>query len=145
MYVTGTAAPFVPVGADGNPFNSSVIYRYTLDEDCLPVSKRPVALVRSYADGLQIDDYGRIWTGEWEGITVRSAAGKVLGVFNAESLVVGKDLPPMANFAIAGDKLVILALNRLYVPQLGAERDEQGNRHAVMELYSDTFRQYRHA
>ena len=119
LYVTGTAAPFNTTGGDGNTFNSSVVYRYTLDEDCLPVNKRLVATVRSYADGLHIDNYGRIWTGEWEGITVRSPSGKVLGVFNAEALEVGKNLPPMANFAIAGDRLVILALNRLYVLHLG--------------------------
>lgn len=122
LYVTGTAAPFASTGTNGNQFNSSVLYRYTLDEDCFPVNKRLVAMVRSYADGLHIDDYGRIWTGEWEGITVRSPSGKVLGVFNAESLVVvphGEELPPMANFAIAGDKLVILALDRVYVLQLG--------------------------
>ncbi|MCJ1227567.1 hypothetical protein MMC12_004223 [Toensbergia leucococca] len=119
LYITGTAAPFNSSGGEGNTFNSSVIYRYTLDEECLPVNKRLVATVRSYADGLHVDDYGRIWTGEWEGITVRSPIGKVLGVFNAEALEVGKGLPAMANFAIAGDKLVILALNRLYVLQLG--------------------------
>ena len=50
---------------------------------------------------------------------MRDPNGKVLGVFNAEALVVGKGLPPMANFAIAGDKLVVLALERVYVVQLG--------------------------
>ena len=119
LYVTGTAAPFNSTGGDGNVFNSSVVYRYTLDEDCFPINKRLVAAVRSYADGLHVDDYGRIWTGEYEGITVRSPQGKVLGVFNAEALEIGNRLPPMANFAIAGDKLVVLALDRLYVIQLG--------------------------
>ena len=119
LYVTGTAAPFNSTGGDGNTFNSSVIYRFTLDEDCFPVNKRLVATVRSYADGLHIDNYGRIWTGEWEGITVRNPNGKVLGVFNAEALEVMGRLPPIANFALAGDKLVVLALTRLYVIQLG--------------------------
>lgn len=119
LYVTGTAAPFTTTAARTNPFPSNVIYRYTLDEECFPVNKRLLATVRSYADGLHIDDYGRIWTGEWEGITVRRPDGKVLGVFNAEALVVGNALPPIANFALAGDKLVILALDRVYVLQLG--------------------------
>ena len=118
LYVTGTVAPFNSTGGTTNSFNSSVIYRYTLDEDCFPVNKRLLATVRSYADGLHVDDYGRIWTGEYDGITVRRPDGKVLGVFNAEALEVGR-LPPMANFAIAGDKLVILALDRVYVLQLG--------------------------
>ena len=119
LYVTGTAAPFTTTAARTNPFLSNIIYRYTLDEECFPVNKRLVATVRSYADGLRIDDYGRIWTGEWEGMTVRRPDGKVLGVFNGEALVVGNALPPMANFALAGDKLVILALDRVYVLQLG--------------------------
>ena len=119
LYVTGYAAPFPTLANQSNPFLSSIIYRYTLDEDCFPITKRLLATVRSYADGLHIDDYGRIWTGEWEGITVRRPDGKVLGVFNSEALVVGGGLPPMANFALAGDKLVILALDRVYVLQLG--------------------------
>ena len=118
LYVTGTTAPFSTTGAV-NTLNTSVIYRFTLDEDCFPINKRLVATVRSYADGLHIDDYGRIWTGEYDGITVRSPNGKVLGVFNAEVLGGGGKLPPIANFALAGDKLVILALDRLYVLQLG--------------------------
>ncbi|KUJ23749.1 uncharacterized protein LY89DRAFT_726809 [Mollisia scopiformis] len=119
LYVTGLAAPFAPTGSQGNQFNSSVVYRFTLDEDCVPIEKRLVAMVPSYADGLHIDDFGRIWTGEWEGITVRSPSGKVLGVFNREALVTGVGLPPMANFSITGDKLVILALDRVFVLQLG--------------------------
>ena len=119
LYITGTAAPFNATGGDGNGFNSSVIYRFVLDEDCFPINKRLVAAVRSYADGLHVDDYGRIWTGESDGITVRGPQGKVLGVFNAEALEMGSKLPPIANFAIAGDKLVVLALDRLYVIQLG--------------------------
>ena len=50
---------------------------------------------------------------------MRRPDGKVLGVFNSEALLVGNGLPPMANFALAGDKLVILALDRVYVLQLG--------------------------
>ncbi|KAM0798270.1 hypothetical protein BDR22DRAFT_964841 [Usnea florida] len=120
LYVTGTAAPFSPTPTQPNPFLSNIIYRYTLDEDCFPMNKRLLATVRSYADGLHVDSYGRVWTGEWDGITVRRGRdGKVLGVFNAEALVVGEGLPPMANFALAGDKLVVLALDRVYVVQLG--------------------------
>ena len=126
LYVTGTAAPFPTIAGQANTFLSNVIYRYTLDEDCFPVNKRLIATVRSYADGLHIDDYGRIWTGEWEGITVRRPDGKVLGVFNSEALLVGNGLPPMANFALAGDKLVVLALDRVYVVQLGQNVTSKG-------------------
>lgn len=118
LFVTGNAAPFNSSGGAFTAFGSSVIYRFTLDEDCLPVNKRLVGTVRSYADGLHVDDYGRVWTGEYDGIVVRSPTGKVLGVFNAEALQDRKGTP-LANFAIAGDKLVILAVDRVYVLQLG--------------------------
>ena len=85
FYVTGTAAPFTTIANQTNPFLSDIIYRYTLDGDCFPVNKRLIATVRSYADGLPIDDYGRIWTGEWEGITVRRPDGKVVGRFQCGS------------------------------------------------------------
>ena len=117
LFVTGFAAPFNSTGGPGG-FSTSVIYRFTLDEDCLPVNKRLVGTVRSYADGLHIDDYGRVWTGEFDGIVVRSPTGKVLGVFNAEALQDRKG-SPLANFAIAGDKLVVLGVDRVYVLQLG--------------------------
>ena len=118
LFVTGDAAPFSLGGGAGISFGSSVIYRFTLDDECFPVNKRLIGTVRSYADGLHIDDYGRVWTGEFDGIVVRSPTGKVLGVFNAEALQDRKG-SPLANFAIAGDKLVILAVDRLYVLQLG--------------------------
>ena len=118
LFVTGEAAPFNSSGGAGNSFGSSVIYRFTLDEDCLPVNRRLVGTVRSYADGLHIDDYGRVWTGEYDGVVVRNPTGKVLGVFNAEALQDRKGIA-LAKFAIAGDKLVILALDRLYVLHLG--------------------------
>lgn len=118
LFVTGQAAPFNSSGGPGINFISSVIYRFTLDDECFPVNKRLVGTIRSYADGLHVDDYGRVWTGEYDGIVVRSPTGKVLGVFNAEALQDRKG-KPLANFAIAGDKLVILAVDRLYVLQLG--------------------------
>lgn len=118
LFVTGFAAPFNSSDDPANSFSTSVIYRFTLDEDCLPINKRLVGTVRSYADGLHIDDYGRVWTGEFDGIVVRSPTGKVLGVFNAEALQDRKG-SPLANFAIAGDKLVILAVDRVYILQLG--------------------------
>ena len=118
LFVTGEAAPFNVSGGPGNVFGSSVIYRFTLDEDCFPVNKRLVGTVRSLADGLHIDDYGRVWTGEFDGIVVRSPTGKVLGVFNAEALQ-DRTSASLGNFALAGDKLVILAVDRLYVLQLG--------------------------
>ena len=118
LFVTGQAGSSSSSGVADYPFSSAVIYRFQLDEECFPVEKRLVGTVRSYADGLHIDDYGRIWTGEYDGIVVRSPTGKVLGVFNAEALQDFSGVP-IANFALAGDKLVILAIDRVYVLQLG--------------------------
>ena len=70
-----------------------------------------------------LEEYGR-----------RSGKESVLGmltgrfwVFNAESLVVGKGLSPMAKFALAGDKLVGLALGRVFVLQLGEYVTSKGS------------------
>jgi hypothetical protein len=49
-----------------------------------------------------------VWTGEGEGIVVRDLSGKVLGLFNAETLLVDRGAGgPLANFALVGDQLVI--------------------------------------
>ena len=61
-------------------------------------------LARSgFPDGIHVDDGGRVWTGEGEGVVIRNSQGTVLGIVNVESY--GK--PTMTNFAVAGDKLVI--------------------------------------
>jgi gluconolactonase len=122
LYVTDTDATTntgnVHTGGGAQSSGSSAIYRFELDEDCMPFNKKLIALVRSYADGLRIDDHGRIWTGEYDGVVVRSPRGKVLGVFNADALQDGTT-PPLTNFALAGDKLIIQAVNKLYVVKLG--------------------------
>lgn len=115
LFVTDVAVPF-NVGGGANSSGSAAIYRYDLDRYCNPVNKMLFAIVRSYADGLHVDDYGRVWSGEYDGIVVRNSRGKVIGVFNAE--ILDDSVTPMANFVLAGDKLVILGVNRVYVLQL---------------------------
>lgn len=59
-----------------------------------------------------------MWTAEGNGVVVRRAIdGKELGVFNAE--VLDNSVNAIANFALAGDKLVVLADSRIWVVQLG--------------------------
>lgn len=59
-----------------------------------------------------------MWTAEGNGVVVRRARdGKELGVFNAE--VLASSVNDIANFALAGDRLVILADYRIWVVQLG--------------------------
>lgn len=107
-------------GAGNQSSGSSAIYRYDLGPDCWPTNKRMITAVPSGgADGIKVDDAGRIWTAEGMGIVVRNEAGKVLGVFTNEYFL-GTDAPPLklAQLALAGDKLVILALDKIFVVPL---------------------------
>lgn len=102
------------------------IYKFDLggEDGCTPVNKRLFAFARQgFANGIKVDDRGRVWTAEYEGIVVRNGtSGKVLGVFNAQDIVINnsenpvnvRDVAPIANFALAGDELVILAFNRIF-------------------------------
>lgn len=74
------------------------------------------------SDGIKVDDKGRVWTAEYEGIVVRNSFGKVIGVFNKE-VILGSPTPKveMANFAIAGDTLVLLAVDKVYTVKLAEE------------------------
>jgi gluconolactonase len=119
LYVTDAAmttlsGPGVGTLGDGSP----AVFSYELDENCDPVNKKLFALVRSrVADGIHVDNQGRVWTAEGNGIVVRNQSGRELGVFNGPWFSDGDE--PMANFALAGDKLVVLALNRVFIIQLG--------------------------
>ena len=117
LYVTDVSATRV-AGPGASRSASVAIYRFTLDEDCNPINKVMFAMPRSgLADGIHIDNFGRVWTAEYNGVVVRAPDGRELGVFNAEWL---NDQPiPVANFALAGDKLVIGSYDRFWVVQLG--------------------------
>ena len=117
LYVTDVSATRL-AGVGAARSGSVAIYRFTLDTLCNPTNKVLFALPRSgIADGIHVDDYGRVWTAEYNGIVVRGPSGKELGVFNSEKLN-DQDIP-IANFALAGDKLVVLAYDRIWVVQLG--------------------------
>ncbi|EOO00188.1 putative calcium-dependent phosphotriesterase protein [Phaeoacremonium minimum UCRPA7] len=118
LYFTDVAAT-ARSGVGSNSSGSQAVYKYDLDADCMPVNKRLFAMPRSgYADGIKVDDYGRVWTAEWNGVVVRDDRGRELGVFNAEQLI-DADFYPISNFGLAGDKLVILAGNKISILQLG--------------------------
>jgi len=120
LYVTDTT-PISPAdaGAGANrTAGSNAIYSFDLDEDLFPINKRLLGIARTgIPDGLHVDDYGRIWTGESEGIVVRNPRGKVIGLFNAETILDDQSIP-IANFALAGDVLVLLASKRLWTLKL---------------------------
>jgi gluconolactonase len=121
LYVTDsspTVEGVAAVGGGNASPGSPAIYRYNISSDGFPHNKQLVSFARrGIPDGLHIDDVGRIWTGEYEGVVVRSPAGKVLGLFNAEYFLRGDNEGSAsikeANFALAGDKLVLFAQYRL--------------------------------
>lgn len=120
LYVTDNNAT-TTYGAAADSWLGPFIYAYNLDEDCMPTYRRQFGLVRQgIADGLHVDDEGRVWTGEYEGIVVRNKHGKVLGVFNSEFFMADKqaDAVHMANFALAGDTLVVQAVTKLWTVKL---------------------------
>lgn len=118
LFVTDTAATSY-FGPGANSSGSAAIFRFELDADCNPGNKQLFALTRSgIPDGIHVDDFGRVWTAESNGIVVRNSRGRELGVFNA-AYFLNEETTPIANFALAGDKLVVLAVNRIFVVQLG--------------------------
>lgn len=100
------------------------IYQFDLGgpDGCTPSNKRLLGYARQgFANGIKIDDRGRIWTAEYEGVVVRSPTGKVLGLFNALSFLKDSNVSgvaPIANFALAGDQLIFLAFDRVYSVKL---------------------------
>ncbi|KAH9816335.1 calcium-dependent phosphotriesterase [Teratosphaeria destructans] len=100
------------------------IYRYELDQEMYPTTRRLFGTVRlGIADGLHVDDAGNVWSGEYEGVVVRSPKGKVIGVFNAEFFGAGfgEGGTPPAQFALAGDAFVYADVERVWVVRLGRE------------------------
>lgn len=97
------------------------VFKYDIDAEGFPVNRRLFSYTRmGGADGLHLDDAGRVWTGEGEGIVVRSTAGKVLGVFNVEFFNPEHPISlPLANFALAGDEVVVLGTNYLWRVKMG--------------------------
>ena len=87
----------------------------------MPRNRRVFGMARQgIADGIQIDDKGRVWTGEFEGAVVRNTAGKTIGIINSQFFQEDKTVSglPIANFALAGDTIIFLATRRLYTIKL---------------------------
>ncbi|KAJ5612846.1 hypothetical protein N7510_006040 [Penicillium lagena] len=131
LYVTDT--PSTPIPGSGFEqvssmelyygSDSSAIYVFDLNDDGFPHNKRLFGIAqRGIPDGLHLDDNGRVWTGEQDGIVVRGPTGKVLGMINALAIQgkqgVDSDKMPLQNFALAGDKVIVFAFNKIYQVQL---------------------------
>lgn len=116
----------------GEPYNASStsscspgIYAFGLggEDGCMPINKRRVGIApQDFANGIKVDDNGRIRTAEYEGVVVRSSNGKVLDLFNAVDVLEDAnvtDVAPIANFALVGDQLIWLGFDKIYSIQLG--------------------------
>ncbi|KAL7902877.1 hypothetical protein HDV63DRAFT_391738 [Trichoderma sp. SZMC 28014] len=132
LYVTDTPSTQVP----GSGFvqtspsaeqyygsDTSAIYEFDLSPDGFPYNKRLFGITqRGISDGLHLDDDGRIWTAEADGIVVRSSSGKVLGMINALAIegrkVADSNRRPLQNFALAGDRIIVLAYSQIYQVRL---------------------------
>lgn len=112
----------------GQPYNKSSsspgLYKFDLggEDGCTPINKRLVSIARQgFANGIKVDDYDRIWTAEYEGVVVRSSAGRVLGVFNVVDILENAnitDVATIANFALARDRLIWLGFDKIFSIQL---------------------------
>ncbi|KAL2060774.1 hypothetical protein VTL71DRAFT_9416 [Oculimacula yallundae] len=119
LYVTDTGSTIMFGTGAGSNSTSPATYGFDLDINMRPVNKKLFGNAREgLADGLKVDDQGRIWTGEFEGVTVRNREGKVLGLLNSEYFQMVNVATHLANFALASDKLVLLAVDRLWTVQL---------------------------
>jgi gluconolactonase len=118
LYITDTPLSGLQGMGPGNTTGSAAVYVYDLDDTLTPVGKRLFSIARTgVPDGIKVDKRGRIWTGEGEGIVVRNDGGKVLGTFNARTLLEDKN-SHLANFAFADDRLIVLAVNQIWSIQL---------------------------
>lgn len=103
---------------------SAGIYVFDLggEDGCTPLNKRLLGVARQgFANGIKVDDFGRVWTFEYEGVVVRRPNGKVLGVFNIYAIL-GRNSPdvaPGANFALVRDELYILGFREVWKVKLG--------------------------
>ncbi|KAJ9657450.1 hypothetical protein H2198_004325 [Neophaeococcomyces mojaviensis] len=96
------------------------IYRYDLNDDMWPVNKRIFGVVRMQApDGIRIDDKGRVWTAEGEGIVVRAPDGRILGLFNAHYFTRDPVKTAIVQFELAGDRVIVLGQNKLWIVKIG--------------------------
>jgi gluconolactonase len=98
---------------------TSGIFEFDIDSRGFPINKRLFGVARFGApDGLHTDDYGRVWTGESDGIVVRNKNGQIIGIFNQLTLKDQKIAGAIAQLSLAEDTLIIFAQTRLWRIQL---------------------------
>jgi gluconolactonase len=126
LYVTNTATTNFESQASNSTIQNSIM-EYDLNDQGKPVNGRLFALVRTgIANGLHIDNQGRVWTCEDDGINVRTPGGRLLGVFNYYPFKPTSQ-PRIGNFALAGNRLVIGAVGYALVYELNETLVTPGN------------------
>ncbi|KAG9243611.1 hypothetical protein BJ878DRAFT_568282 [Calycina marina] len=119
LYVSDSGGNTLFGGGVGSSGTLPAIYRFDLDDDMFPINKRLFGIAREgIAGGMHVDDYGRVCAVEFEGTTAQSSNGKVLGVFQGNYFVDSNMTVNEAKFAPAGDKVVVLAVEKIWVAQL---------------------------
>ena len=105
LYVSDTAS-------SSGSRDTYFVYAYDLTKDALPVNRRVFSVSSlGIPDGIKIDKAGRVWTGEGDGINVRSRSGTLLGV------ILGRNLCQsgvISNFAFTEKTVIILAQEKLW-------------------------------
>lgn len=118
MFVTDTPEGIPGVSNAVGSWASNAIYVYDIDDYGFLGNKRMFGLTRNgISDGIHVDNAGRVWTAETEGVVVRNARGKVIGLFNNQAIT-GNATFVMENFALAGDMLVILDMQTIWTVKL---------------------------
>ncbi|KAI1618830.1 hypothetical protein EDD36DRAFT_43572 [Exophiala viscosa] len=120
LYVTDSPVSNLQGSGPGNTTGSAAVFVWDLDDTVTPVSKRMFSLARTgIPDGIKVDRSGRVWTAETEGIMCRDATGRLLGFINAK--VLDSTAVPIANFALAGNKIIVLAVNQIWEVEVAEE------------------------
>ena len=115
-------------GTANSSFGSGAVYEFALNDHALPVQKSLFALTRQgLADGIKLDDAGNVWVAAYDGYSVYAPDGKLLGVINANPLLLPGAGFPTQNFALAGDVLVVFAQTRLWTYKLAKQVVSPGN------------------
>jgi len=94
---------------------SNAIYVYDIDDYGFLGNKSMFGLTRNgISDGIHVDNSGRIWAAETEGVVVRERS---LGCLIIRRFL-GMQKFVMENFALAGDMLVILDIQTVWTVKL---------------------------
>jgi gluconolactonase len=108
LYFTDRPSLYLYAGGT-SPKLPDTTWRFSLNDGSIvpAVSRGDVLLPNGISDGIHVDNAGRVWTAETEGVVVKNARGKVIGLFNNQAIT-GNATFVMEKFALALDTVVVL-------------------------------------